>query len=59
MLQVLAERVEDACSDTVMQARAKQVAASIAKGWGGVEEAADILLAAPNPWPKLKQAGVV
>ncbi|GBF87642.1 hypothetical protein Rsub_00353 [Raphidocelis subcapitata] len=55
----LAARVEAACGDAVMAARAAEAAAGIARDWRGVAAAADAVLSAQSPWPKLRAAGVI
>lgn len=53
--QALAERIIAVCGNEGMQARAKEVATEV-RGWRGVAAAADLVLAACSPWPKLRAA---
>ena len=41
------------CKNSIMQQRAEEVAASIAKEYTGVKAAADIALGAKEPWTKM------
>ncbi|KAI8468652.1 MAG: hypothetical protein J3K34DRAFT_522766 [Monoraphidium minutum] len=57
--EALAARINAVSGDDAMRARARAVADDIATGWRGAAAAADAVLAAPNPWPKLAAARVV